>query len=179
MSEVEHQEIEQILKDDPFTLFGLQQQFNLDSNDLNTKFRSLQKQYHPDSWVNSRLSALIIMASAHINAAYSTLKNPLTRAMALLKLNGIEVNLNNNGNLDQDFLFEQIEIREQIAESQNSIEKLEHLEHMLKRKQEQIIQELTTLFNQHNFVQALKLTQHLAFYHKLLEVVSNTISKLW
>jgi molecular chaperone HscB len=63
---------------DHFALFGLNQAFRLDLSDLDSRYRDIQAQVHPDRFVNAgdaerRMS---MQWATHANQAYLTLKKP-------------------------------------------------------------------------------------------------------
>ncbi len=68
----------------PFEALGLTPQFSLTDDTLLHAYLSLQKKFHPDCLVGEHDQA------ASINAAFQTLKNPLSRLKALMALEGIE-----------------------------------------------------------------------------------------
>ena len=109
------------LEQNYFTLFSLNTQFAIDSDQLKQRFLTLQRQYHPDKYAHAtpleqRLAAQF---SAHLNTAYSTLNDPVARASHMLALAGVEVGTSANTTKDVDFLMEQIEIRESIEQAKH------------------------------------------------------------
>ena len=74
--------------DDYFAFLGLPRRLNIDMPFLEQRFRELSRQYHPDFFYNAppkeRLAAL--ERSSHLNDAYRTLRNPVSRIEYLLKL---------------------------------------------------------------------------------------------
>jgi molecular chaperone HscB len=73
-------------KADHFALFSMNRAFRLDLSDLDSRYRDIQAQVHPDRFVNAgEASARLSMQWAtHANEAYLTLKKPLKRAKYLL-----------------------------------------------------------------------------------------------
>jgi molecular chaperone HscB len=78
-------------KADYYAFLGLPRQLNIDMSVLEQRFRDLSRQYHPDYFYNAppkeRLAAL--EKSSHLNDAYRTLRNPVSRIEYLLKLEGL------------------------------------------------------------------------------------------
>ena len=101
-----------------FALFGLNTQFELDTQALAETYRGLQMQFHPDKFAahseRERLQA--VQASAYINDAYTTLKNPLHRAEYLLSLHDVALNAEQQTLKDPQFLMQQMDWREQLEE---------------------------------------------------------------
>lgn len=77
---------------DYFQLFGLEAKLSLDAFDLEQKFYALSRKFHPDRFLRAtpaeREQAL--QASAVLNDAYRTLRNPLSRATYVLQRSGID-----------------------------------------------------------------------------------------
>ena len=78
---------------DYFTFLGLPRRLNIDMALLEQRFRELSRQYHPDYFYNApakeRIAAL--ERSSHLNDAYRTLRNPVSRIEYLLGLEGLEL----------------------------------------------------------------------------------------
>lgn len=76
-----------------FTFLNVPESFEIDLKALEKNYFSAQRQYHPDRFVGKPDSERLVAAqrSADINAAYKTLKEPLSRAQYLLKLQGVVV----------------------------------------------------------------------------------------
>lgn len=103
-----------------FSCLGLPEQFDLDVAVLEKAYMAQQRAWHPDRWVGKpeaeRLRAT--HAAMAVNAAYQTLKDPLTRAVHLLALHGIHVNGENDTVKPNLALLEEImDWRERLAES--------------------------------------------------------------
>ena len=62
--------------------------WEVDIEQLDIKFRALQKALHPDRYANKNdfEKRLAVQTAATINQAYETIKNPLSRAQYLLEL---------------------------------------------------------------------------------------------
>ena len=164
-----------ILAADYFNVFQLSPAFNIDIRNLTRAYRELQRQYHPDNALtDAALQALYLRASAHINNAYTQLKNPLTRAQILLHQAGI--NLAETPQLSPLFLHEQMEFHETLEDSSQSAPALEALEQQLKQKEQLLVTGLETAFAQQQLSLASDLSQQLAFYQRLLSRVSDAIN---
>jgi molecular chaperone HscB len=102
-----------------FTLFGLPTQFDVDLTLLDTRYRKIQTEVHPDKFVTaSPAERLQSMQKATLaNEAYQTLKNPTERAKHLLALQGIASLEESNTAMPTDFLMSQMEWRERIEDA--------------------------------------------------------------
>jgi molecular chaperone HscB len=166
------------LKSDAFQVFELEYKYDIDLKSINQKYLQLQKQLHPDKWLNSEKSHLILLVSAHINDKYKCIKSPLLRAIELLEINKLNYNANEYNQFTSDFLVQQMEYREQIENNSDNLEQLQTIETQLLESQNLIIAKLVQVFANKDYIAACKLTKELAFYQKLNESVELSISNL-
>lgn len=109
--------------DNYFVLFGLPQGFHLNAEALASRYRELQRQYHPDRFAHHpEEQQKAVQWSAQLNTAYGVLHNPVKRASYLLELANHPISLTTSI-ADTDFLMSQLELREQLDEA-NSPEQL-------------------------------------------------------
>ncbi|MGB1270576.1 MAG: Fe-S protein assembly co-chaperone HscB [Endozoicomonas sp.] len=101
-----------------FELFQLPVSCEVDARKLTSYYRELQKTIHPDRFVgdSERQQRLSVQYAAHVNEAFNTLKEPLSRAVYLLKLSGRDLDMENNTVMDPAFLMEQMELREAASD---------------------------------------------------------------
>jgi len=113
---------------DDFQLFDLPKQFALNRDELDQRWKALQKQVHPDRFSTQGAAdkRLAMQWSVRINEAYQRLKNPLKRAAYLCELNGAVIHAENNTSMTSDFLMQQMQWREILdeAEDLSSVETL-------------------------------------------------------
>ncbi len=105
-----------------FELFGLPPRFALDAADLDARYRDLQAGVHPDRFGAGGEAQLRVahQASARVNEAYRTLKDPVERARYLLALRGVDAMDEKDTALPVAFLEAQLERRERAAEAAES-----------------------------------------------------------
>ncbi len=128
-----------------FSVFDLPESFNVDLSDLEKRYFSKQREFHPDRLIGKTAAERqqSISQSMLINTAYEALKSPLKRANHLLALNGLEPDkIKPSGAL----LMEIMELREELADA-DTIEKLEKIEACNTANKQHIITELATAFN--------------------------------
>ena len=104
------------LQSNDFELFDLKQKFNQDRAAIDTRWKELQREAHPDKFAaqGSAAQRVAMQWSVRINEAYQRLKDPLKRAAYLCELNGAAVNAENNTAMPASFLMQQIEWREAL-----------------------------------------------------------------
>jgi molecular chaperone HscB len=75
---------------DYFAFLGVPRRLNLDASDLEQRFRTLSRQFHPDFFYNATPNErrASLERSSYLNDAYRTLKNPIARVEYLLGLEG-------------------------------------------------------------------------------------------
>lgn len=100
-----------------FELFDLPPSFEVDTGLLEVRFRELQRNLHPDRFVNAgdRERLLSVQQAAWINEGYRTLKDPLLRGRYLLELAGYAFDDEHHTTRDATFLMEQMELREALS----------------------------------------------------------------
>ena len=99
-----------------FELFDLPVSPDVDLQQLQQQYMSLQKALHPDRFANStdKEKRLSLQRTSWVNEAQMTLKDPVLRAAYLLKLKGVDINLENETTMDAAFLMQQLEMRERL-----------------------------------------------------------------
>lgn len=132
-----------------FELFGLAEAFELDLSDLSARYQKLQKTLHPDKFASAseHERRISLQKAAQINSAFQTLKDPLSRARYLLELRGLSFDVEHTTIRDPEFLEQQIELREEMAEIRGSDDPvsnvlvfLQQLNQMVKACVEQLTQ---------------------------------------
>ena len=101
-----------------FELFSLSTGFSIDKTLLSQTYRDLQKQFHPDKFAmqDDRIRLQAMQKSTEINDAFETLKDSCLRAQYILKLKGLDIELEQRTLQDTEFLIQQMEWREKIAD---------------------------------------------------------------
>jgi molecular chaperone HscB len=102
-----------------FELFGLPPLHRIDDSDLERRYRALQRSVHPDRFATAGDAdrRLALQASARVNEAYRTLRDPVARAEYLLSLRGVDATAETDTRLSVAFLGRQLERREAAEEA--------------------------------------------------------------
>jgi molecular chaperone HscB len=76
---------------DYFAFLGVPRRLKVDLADLESRFRALSRQFHPDYFYNATPAErrASLERSSYLNDAYRTLKSPISRIGYLLELEGI------------------------------------------------------------------------------------------
>lgn len=165
-----------------FELFGLSPRFSIDMNTLETAFRRLQGQLHPDRHAShgdaERLLALQL--STTVNDGYRTLRHPASRAQCLIELAG-EPETEGSAAVSPGFLMAQMEWREAIEEARSSsdIAALEALSRRLRHKVATQEKELAAMLDElGDFQAAAQRVNELRFYEKLRVEIEDALDRL-
>ena len=104
---------------DHFARLGLPAALDLDAGALDKAYFARQRQWHPDRFVGkpAEQRAKASVEAAGLNDAYRTLKDPLSRAVYLAGLNGVELPGDGKTIDDPELLMEAMETREELHEA--------------------------------------------------------------
>ena len=166
-----------------FALLGLPQTFAQDLRTLETRYRALVAECHPDRSAaeDDATKRLALQASTQVNEAWQTLKSPLARARYLLKLNGVDTQEETNTSMPIDFLMNQMQWREAIeeAEANKNLDRLEELSRELRAEIRAFEDNLGTLIDtDRNYQEAALAVRKLRFLERLEEELSDAIEQV-
>jgi len=115
------------LSSDFFHLFGIPVSFTIDTGTLMQRYRELQQAVHPDRFASSseQERRLSLQYATHINEGLRILKDPLERARYMLQLKGVQWDDEQATLSDPEFLMQQMELRESLAEVREQADPLE------------------------------------------------------
>lgn len=157
---------------DFFTLFELPQQFSVDEQQLKSIYRNLQKEYHPDRYASAtdQEQRMALQYAAYINEGLEVLRAPVKRAIYLLGLAGVEFRSDNLAS-DPQFLMQQIEWREELAELPSTADPAANIEKFIAEAEiEQISYEarVEQAMTAKDYTNVLPLISKMQFVSKLL-----------
>ncbi len=104
---------------DYFALFGLPARYRFDAAELDAAYRKLQSEVHPDRFASAGddQRRLALQSSSRVNEAYRALRSPLERAKYMLLLRGVDALAETDTALPPEFLEQQLECRESLADA--------------------------------------------------------------
>jgi molecular chaperone HscB len=119
---------------DPFAVFGIERRFAVDRDAIETLYRKLARQAHPDRFVRAdpRTKRLAMQRAVELNDAWRIIKDPVARAEHLLLLRGVDVAREGGAvrvagvdagapiRVAQDLLMEMMEKNEAVADARDS-----------------------------------------------------------
>ena len=171
------------LQQDYFSLFDIASGFQINTTLLEQNYRALQAQVHPDkfSHLSETERRLSMQWATRVNEAYQTLRSPLNRARYLLSLHGVETLEETNTAMPMDFLMQQMEWRESLADAKlknNSI-MVEKIEQQVQNTKQTLERELAhQLDNVHDYNAASGIVRKLKFIEKLAEEIGSAFDEL-
>ena len=168
---------------DYFELFGLPRRFVIDSARLAAAYRELQSQVHPDRFAaaSDAERRRSMQWATFANEAYRTLRDPLARARYLVNLHGVETAEETNTAMPPEFLMQQMEWREAVADARSSRDEAElvALAEQLAGERGQLIDELETALDAaQDYTAAATLVRKLRFLEKLAEEIGDANAAL-
>ena len=171
------------LSTDFFSLFELPKVFRLNLSELDSRYRDVQAQVHPDRFAHASEAErrLSMQWATRANEAYQTLKKPLERAKYLLHLAGHDLQAENNTAMPADFLMEQMEWREAVMEARGGGDhhELERLHNRLRSDMAGRFDELAALLDEKkDHATATDRVRRLMFLDKLLYEIDDALASL-
>ncbi|GAB2254862.1 hypothetical protein Droror1_Dr00008640 [Drosera rotundifolia] len=156
---------------DYFRIFGLEKKFDIELGGLEGKYKGWQKKLHPDlvHSKSERERAYAAEQSARVIDAYRTLSDPLSRAIYLMKLEGVHVDEEQTVS-DIELLVEMMEIREAVEEAADS-QGLRSIQSQIHEKQKQWAESFSKAFQDRNTEVALNSIRRLTYYQRADEEI--------
>ncbi|XP_070572166.1 iron-sulfur cluster co-chaperone protein HscB-like [Ptychodera flava] len=138
--------------------------FDVNIPRLTQKYRELQRQLHPDRFTirREREQYYSLQQSSATNKAYNTLLKPLSRGLYMLELKGMSIE-EDDKTVDKEFLFEIMELNEEIAETHSSKE-LSRLHEENTGRLEKLLVELSRAFSKDDYAKAKVILTRMRYY---------------
>ena len=175
-----HLDLPMKLDSDDFELFAVPRRFEQDRAALDTRWRALQAEVHPDRFVAEGAAAqrVAMQWAVRVNEAYQRLKDPLRRAAYLCELNGAPIEAENNTAMPARFLIQQMEWREALDEAGDvpAVEKLD--DEVVGERQRALVQLHTLLDVQPDFPKAAQQVRALMFIERFAADIDRRLEQL-
>ncbi|MDU8923995.1 Fe-S protein assembly co-chaperone HscB [Pasteurellaceae bacterium LIM206] len=160
----------------PFALFDLPVDFNVDQAALSARYLALQKSLHPDNFAHAsgQEQRLAMQKSAEINDALQILKDPIARADSIIAIHtGEQQDLEQKSNHDMTFLMQQLSWREQLEEIEHNrdVTALADFTAQVEQSRQAYSAEINTALAERNWRQAQMLNDRLRFIRKLTDEI--------
>ena len=162
-------------------LFGLPARFDVDVATLEERYRTLQSAIHPDRHATAPETQRRLAAqwAGQVNEAYRVLKSPLERGRYLLSLQGVDALAPTQTAMPAEFLMQQMEWREELAEAGGDYAALSRLEQALQREHHGLLNALSCQLDElGHYEVAAETLRKLKFIARLEEEVSEAFEAL-
>ncbi|MCR1836927.1 Fe-S protein assembly co-chaperone HscB [Rodentibacter caecimuris] len=168
----------------PFEIFNLPVDFQLDMQSLNTRYLEMQKTLHPDNFVSSTAveQRIAMQKSTEVNDALKTLKDPILRAEAIILMNtGEQKDLEQKSVQDVAFLMQQLQWRERLENLENQKDEtaLDNFAKEIKQETLQLLTALSDTLRSQQWEKASQLCDKLRFTRKLTEEIERVEEHLF
>ncbi|AUT48757.1 Fe-S protein assembly co-chaperone HscB [Achromobacter sp. AONIH1] len=135
--------------DDHFSLFGLPARFDLDTQMLESAWRTVAAQVHPDRYATASPAErrVAMQWAARANEAYRQLRDPMLRARYLCEQAGVDLQTESNTSMDPAFLMQQMSWREALDDARGDAAALASLQAELQEARGQMRERLAQLLD--------------------------------
>lgn len=154
----------------PFDVLGIEALFEIDISALDEAYFSRQTLVHPDRFVyhsEPERQAASQQASA-LNHAYETVKNPLLRARALLKLRGVALPGENEKTSQNILVLEEMMDLQEALLNASSPHDLSQIEDQIRDRLKEVMSVLTIAFRQNQDEKLSEYFLRLSYLSKMM-----------
>ncbi|MCS4533767.1 Fe-S protein assembly co-chaperone HscB [Neisseria montereyensis] len=163
-----------------FTLFQLEERFDIDVSTLEQTYHALAARFHPDKFAAASAfdQKQAMMMASTINEAYRVLRNPTDRAAYLLQQKGIDADAPEHTSYAPEFLMQQMEWRETLEEAraEKNQTRLNNLQTEIKTEQQKLYALLQTAFIEEQYDNAAEYVRQSRFLDKLNQEIQASLS---
>jgi molecular chaperone HscB len=165
---------------DDFTMFELPRRFAQTLGEIDSRWKDLLRQAHPDRFAAQGAAAqrVAMQWSVRINEAHQRLKDPLRRAAYLCELMGAPIQAESNTAMPSAFLMQQMAWRESLDDA-NDLDALEALHEEVMQARQEALQSCETLLDsQHDANAAAQQVRSLMFIERFLRDVETRMDSM-
>ena len=154
-----------------FEIFGIEAQITIDIEHLNSKYLTLQSEFHPDNFVNaSNLEkSMATRVSTYINDAYNTLSDLVERVDYILQINNY-LKDEHTAFKNSNFLSDQMALSEKIENANPS--QYKNIQNEISIEINKIITEMKNNLSNRDFDILFENNSMVKFYKKNLRQLS-------
>jgi len=165
---------------DHFRTLGFERTFTIPLDELKAKYKHLMKELHPDrhATASKEVTSQKGSMATDVTRAYAVVGDPLSRALHLLELHGTPIEeVNDQSIVDHAFLFEVMEIREQIEDA-SSDEELRPILQLSLAKKDEVIDQLAEAFRYGRIDDAKRYTAKLQYWARIEETIVDKMTSV-
>lgn len=168
------------LPPDHFQLFDLPPRFALDIAALDSAYRSVQGQVHPDRFAagTAAENRVAMQWATHANEAYRTLKSPIKRAAYLCECAGLPIDAESNTAMPAEFLMQQLQWREALeaARTDRDFAALQALDEGMASERDRLLSEIGRALDvDSDHAHAASLVRQLMFIEKFGTEIASAV----
>ena len=154
---------------DHFERLGFARQFTLNASDLEQAYLTRSRAIHPDfhQLEGGSQQVASVEASAALNEAYTTLRDPFKRADYLLQLQGGPT-ASELKDMPASFLNEMLELRMEIAELKPETPQALAMEQQLTARREKLLDQVGQALGKSDWAEARRLLNATKYVQNLL-----------
>jgi molecular chaperone HscB len=163
---------------DPFETLGIAPSFDVDLPSVEKQYRELARVLHPDRHLGGSASErrMNLGKAVEVNEAWRLVRDPIRRAEALLRRQGIAVQEGKEPKADPEFLMEMMEQREALSEARASGNPaaVERLASAIRKRENDVTARIAAAFASANGAldKVVPLLGELRYYRRFLDEVS-------
>jgi molecular chaperone HscB len=165
-----------------FDFFDLPESLSVDTTDLQKRFYDLSRKLHPDLYTrkSQREREHSLEATAVLNDAYRTLREPVDRAEYVLKNHGFDIGEQRSSNVPPELLEEVFELNEALEEIRGGdaslLPQLEDAREKFRRMLGQVDAELETEFQRFDLPRVRALLNRRRYIQNLVRDVEKELA---
>ena len=172
-----------ILSSNFFDLFDVPVAYEVDLDLVQQRYRDIQKVVHPDKFVNAsdQEKRISMQQTSRINEAFNVLRQPIDRAIYLMSLKGVDLNMENETTMDAGFLMEQMEMREALSDVRSNDDPLAELDEFSKQikvKMKSMIEGFSDAYSSDHLDDAKEWIRKMQFVQKAKKEVDELSAKI-
>lgn len=136
---------------DPFQTLGIEARFDLDASALAARHRELSRALHPDKYAGAPAQErrMSLSRAIEVNDAFRVLRDPVSRAEALLRKHGASVGETNEPKPSPALLMEMMELREELGDARHrkDLGAVQALALRMRDRESETLKTLSSLFD--------------------------------
>jgi molecular chaperone HscB len=162
---------------DPFATLGIARSYEVDLSAVEKTHRELSRAMHPDRFVGAAPSErrAALAKAVEVNEAWRIVRDPIRRAEALLKLEGVAVGEEGEPKADPELLMEMLEQREALADARQAkdLASVRRMAHAIEQRARDVERALAEGFARGQAASLVGKVGELRFFRRFLDEVSS------
>ena len=162
---------------DPFETLGIAPTFDVDLKSVEKRYRELARVLHPDRHLGGSPGErrMTLGKAVEVNEAWRLIRDPIRRAEALLRRQGVAIEEGKEPKADPEFLMEMMEQREALSEARGAGDPaaVERLAQAIQKREKDVTSRIAEAFAAGSGLgHVASLLGELRYYRRFLDEVS-------